>query len=213
MARVLPLGWDTPEAAMHAIKKSAAIVFVLAGCASVLDAAADPRKAFVENWEGARVAVRRTLHALVYDEHGRAGSVTRGRHEGLTVVTPLGMYFQFDGRDNESDLIGFDAPRMLTAVSDKYRRARALDVGSYQRIEPLMLARYEPGTEFVVQGVRVDRDRVRFYLAYGEEAGGDPEEVETFLTVQWPQVLSPAFSERAEIERLVGQFLAVAEQP
>ena len=65
----------------------------------------------MENWEGARVSVRRTLHALVYDEHGRAGSVTRDKHDGLTVVTPLGIYFQFDGRQDESDLIGFDAPR------------------------------------------------------------------------------------------------------
>jgi hypothetical protein len=196
---------------MYCIRKSTATIVALVGCASVLNAAGDPRRAFVERWEGSKVAVRRTLHALVYDEHGRAGSVTRGKHEGLTVATPLGMYFQFDGRDDESDLIGFDAPRMLTAVGEKYRRARALDVGAYQRIEPLMLARYEPGTRFVVKTVRIERDRVRFYLAFANEDGGDPGQVETSLTVQWPQVLSQALTERAEIEKLIGQFLAFSE--
>ncbi len=171
----------------------------------------DARNAFIKQWQGRRVVVRQTLYSLVYNEHGRLGRVYRDKHEGLTVVTPpAGMFFRFDGRDSEKDITARDAQQVIDVIGEKYRRSLVLDdVGSFGRIEPQLIARYDAGVELFVAGVRFEPDRVRLLLAAAEHAADGAAAPEaTSLTVQWPMDLSRTFTERAEIERLIGLFLA-----
>ncbi len=171
-------------------------------------APADDRDRFIQHWERSHVVVQRTLYSLVYNERGRLGNTYRNRQEGLTVVTPpAGMFFRFDGRDSEGDITGRDPQQLMDAVTARYRRSYSLDVGSFDRIQPLVLARYDAGVELVVTKVRIEQNRVRLFLA---QTGGEGEgEAATTLTVQWPSSLSRSFTERAEVERLIGLFLAI----
>ncbi len=176
-----------------------------------LGGASDSRKAFTESWRGARVVVQRPLYTLVYDEHGHLGRTYRGKREGLTVVAPKGMFFRFDGRDSEPDLVGSDPQHIMDRIAGLYRRSKLLDEGSFERIEASGLVRHQPGVVMVVRDVRVERSRVRLLLA-DAPAGGRDGQIATTLTVDWPLDLSPEFTERADIEALIGQFLARENQ-
>ncbi len=167
----------------------------------------DPRKAFTESWRGARVVVQRPLYTVVYDEHGRLGKTYRGKREGLTVVTPRGVFFRFDGRDSEPDAVASDPQAVVERLAGMYRRSKVLDEGSFQRIEVSALMRQQPGVVMIVRDVRVERNRVRLLLTELPANGGDGE-VATTLTVDWPLDVSPDFNERAGIEALIAQFLA-----
>jgi hypothetical protein len=172
-------------------------------------APADDRDRFIQRWERSHVVVQRTLYSLVYNERGRLGNTYRSRHEGLTVVIPpANTLFRFDGRDSEGDITGRDPQQVMDAITARYRRSYSLDVGSFARIEPLVLARYDAGVELVVTKVRIEQTRVRLFLA--ETGGDDKGEPATTLTVQWPAGLSRSFTERAEVERLIGFFLALS---
>lgn len=190
------------------------LALVLAASLGSATAADNPRKAFVESWQGRRVVVKRTLYTLVYNEHGRLGKTFRDKREGLTVATPAaGTYFQFDGPDPEEAVSGRDPQQVMDGVSGRYRTAYTLDIGSFQRIEPLMLARYEPGVELVVKSVRIERDRVRLLLAQdAAETDAAAGQLATTLTVRWPVDLSRNLVERPGIESVIGQFVAVAER-
>jgi len=167
------------------------------------------RKSFIESWQGRRVGIKRTLFTLVYDERGKLGKTYRSKREGLTVVTPSsGAYLRFDGRDSEEDIVSSDPQQMVDMINVAYRRQSSLDIGFFQRIEPTVVARYEPGGVLVVKDVRIDRDRVR--LAFGraaDDAEANADEVATALTVQWPIALSAGLTERPQIEALIRQFV------
>lgn len=92
---------------------------------------------------------------------------------------------------------------MIAAVNTAYQ-PDALDVRAYRKLDALSVARYDPGAQMYVTGVRVDRDEVRIQLAVAR--GGVPA---TALRVKWPMRLSPSFDEREVIERRVQQFLGV----
>src|SRR5437867_1440700 len=176
-------------------------------CTGLVHAAADnSRQLFTKNWEGKTVVVKRTLYTLVYNERGRLGTTRRNRRAGLTVVTPFsGWYFQFDGRQSQDDIVDHDAQRLVDTVTETYH-SDALDVRDYQKVEPIVLARYEVGSELVVSGVVIERDLVRLVLnnlAIQDEGG----EAATALTVKWPTPLSKVLSERDAVEGLIGQFV------
>ena len=82
----------------------------------------------------------------------------------------------------------------------------SLEARSYRKIEPLHLARYEPGVDLVVKSVRVDRDSVRlgFMQPDGPSSGDD---LVTSLTIKWPVPLSKSFSERDLVENLIRRFV------
>jgi hypothetical protein len=65
--------------------------------------------------------------------------------------------------------------------------------------------------ELVVKTVRVEFDRVRLFLVKTASDSEGPETVATTLTIKWPVPLSPALSERPNIEDVIRQFVAVAE--
>ena len=175
--------------------------------AATLTAADASARAFRKEWEGRRVVIQRALFTLVYDEIGRVGITRRGRRAGLTVVTPSrGVYFQFDGRGEQDDLSDPDPNRLLTMVSERYRRSMHLEIGNTQSIQPQHLIQYAPGGEMVVTRVHIERDRVRVQLAKGG-AEGD-EEFATTLTVRWPVPFSRDFPEAVAIGSMVRQFLA-----
>ena len=166
-------------------------------------------KSFARAWQGQRVVVKQALFALVYNERSKLGNTRHSKRDGLVVLTPFnGSYLQFDGRDSEEDITSRDVNQIVHTVSEQYRRGSQLDMGNYQKIEPLYVARYEKGAELIVTGVSVERDRVRFL--FSEPAGGrDPGDLATTLTVKWPVPLSKSLSEREMIEKLVKQVIAV----
>jgi len=176
---------------------------------SIPVAANQGRKSFVEDWQGKRVGIKKTLFTLVYDEHGRMGKTSRNKREGLTVVTPSnGVFLRFAGRDSEEDIVSAEPEEIVQLINVAYRRSSAFDEGFFQRIEPMVVARYEPGGTLVVRQVRIDRDRVRltFAKAADEEPSG-ADEVATELTIQWPIALSSGLTERPQIETLIRQFV------
>ena len=182
-----------------------ALIIALAG---VLVSGSSSLKDFEKSWIGRRVVVRTPLYSLVYKELAMRGSVD-ARRDGLTVVTPsAGTYFQFDGRRKVDDIVEHDVQRIAPSVTDAYQQSKVFDVGFKQVIEPVMIARYDPGTALIVRDVRVTLDRVRIELSMPEDAG---HELVTALTVQWPAPLSKSFTERANVEALITRFLSTGE--
>ena len=190
----------------------AALVIALASAVTVLTAAGHPQQVFAKDWEGKHVVVRQTLFSLVYNERGLLGNTVSAKREGLTVVTPSeGMYFQFDGRQGQEDIVGRDALRIVDAVAVAYR-GDTLDVRSYRKVVPLLIARYDAGVELVVRSVRMDRDTVRLSLV--QMAGPDSADAPvTSLTIKWPVPLSKSFSERDVVEQLIRPFLDLKQAP
>ena len=185
------------------------LVILFGALLSIPASANQGRKSFVEDWQGKRVGIKRTLFTLVYDEHGRLGKISRSRREGLTVVTPSsGVFLRFDGRDSEEDIVSSDPEQMIDQINVTYRRTSSLDVGFFQRIEPSVVARYEPGGMLMVKQVRIDRDRVRLVFAKSaDDEAANADEVATELTIQWPIALSSGLAERPQIEALIRQFV------
>lgn len=172
----------------------------------VVLSAENQQKAFENSWIGRRVIVKQSLYSLVYKEQRLRGSVDVKR-DGLTVVTPFaGTYFQFDGRRHVDDITAHDILRIADAVKSAYAQTNLLSEGWTQVVDPVMVARYDPGTELVVRAAKVNRETVRLELSPATD--GD-KEVATSLTIQWPGPLSKSFSERLNVEGLIQQFLAV----
>jgi hypothetical protein len=179
--------------------------------ATAVTSADTNQKAFEKQWTGRYVLLKRTLYSLVYHERGRGGSLHLGR-SGLMVVTPFaGTYYQFDGRRRVDDVVEHDLQKIANSVKVAYRKDRILDEGWVQDIEPVLIERYEPGTELFVKAARVDRDVVRLDLMKTPAGAGGEDEVVTSLTVKWPLILSKSFSERGNVEDLMLQFLTVRE--
>lgn len=180
---------------------------VLATCTLV--SAEGKQKAFESAWAGRHVTVRRPLYSLLYKERSLRGSVT-ARRDGLTVVTPFaGTYFQFDGRRHIDDVTDRDVTKIPEVVKLAYGRAETLGDGWNQVIDPVMLARYDPGTELVIRAARVNLETVRLEFALADDES--VKELVTSLTIHWPAPLSKSFSERVDVEGLIGQFLTVRE--
>lgn len=171
-----------------------------------------PHAAFARSWKGRSVVVRQALHSLVFNERGRMGTLRSSLREGLTVVTPHeGTYFQFDGRQGRDDIAGKDLQAVVNKVTEAYR-GDPLEVRSYQRVEPLLVARYDPGVELVVKNVRVEQNRVKIDLLQLTSPEGGEDAV-TSITVKWPAPISKSLSERALIENTMRGFVDVKLAP
>src|SRR5262249_47739338 len=132
--------------------RTTALAILVAFPAAIASGAEPARKSFIDNWQGKRVAVKRALVTLVYNERGKLGKVYRNKREALVVVTPsAGAYYQFDGRDSEQDIAGQDPQQLIDLITESYRRQASLDIGFFLRVEPLLLVRYEPGGALVVK--------------------------------------------------------------
>ncbi len=186
------------------ITAAAVMLSLVAGAATGADPA---RKAFADSWRGKRLAVKRTLFTLVYNERGKLGKIYRDRREGLVVTTPsAGSFLQFDGRDGEQDIAAREPQQIIDRIGESYRRQESLEIGFYLRIEPQIVVRYEPGGALAVREVRVERSRVRLLL--GSVAADAPaDQIATGLTVQWPADFSPAFTEAPLVEGLIRQYV------
>jgi hypothetical protein len=188
-----------------------ALSVALAAATTGLSASDSPAQAFARTWEGKSVTVTQTLYTLVYNERNRAGVTKGGRKDGLTVVTPFeGVHFQFDGRQGKDDVTERDVRRVIKGVTETYQ-ADSLDVRPYQKIEPLLLTRYDAGANLVVKNVRVDRNSVR--LGFVQMDGPDAADEVTSLTIRWPTPLSKTFSERMLVENLIHSFVDVRSAP
>ena len=189
------------------LRRVTAVAIVVAASAGELRAADPARKALVDSWRGKRVEIKRTLFTLVFNERGKLGKVHHDKREGLVVVTPSsGTFFQFDGRDGESDIAATDVQQVVDRINESYRRQQALDIGFYLRIEPLIVVRYERRGALVVKDAQIERSRVR--LLFGSLASDIPaDEIATALTIQWPTDFSPAFTERPLVDGLIRQYV------
>ena len=189
---------------MNPLSHQFAAAVVVASVASI-GASDSAQQVFAKSWEGRTVTLRRTLYSLVYNERGRLGKTYAGRHDGLTVVTPSsGIPFTFEGRQGKDDIVNVTPQAVFDEVTTAYQE-EALDVRSYRKLEPLTLARYDANAEFVISGVRVTGDSVRVWLS--EASGANGREPVTSLTVKWPVLFSPSFSERELVEGLMLGFM------
>jgi hypothetical protein len=191
-------------------RRVVAFMLVVASALSAASAAESPQLAFSRSWEGREVRVKRTLYTLVYNERGRLGNSYSGKREGLTVLTPYdGIYFQFEGRYGRQDIVVRNPQEIIDAVAVEYQ-GDTLEVRSYRKVDPLMLARYDPGVALVVTKVQFARNTVKLMLA--ESTGsGVKENSETAFSVKWPTPLSKSLSERQLIEGLLGWFIDGAD--
>jgi hypothetical protein len=181
---------------------------MLVVAATTIASAQRNQKTFEKHWAGRRVVVQQPLYSLVYKERTLRGSIRAGR-DGLTVVTPFaGTYFRFDGRHRVDDVMEHDVQKVAAAVRHAYVTENLIGDQTIQKIDPVMVARYDSGVELVVRSARVNRDTVLLKLSL--PADGD-DDVATGLTVQWPVPLSKTFSERSEVEDLIQQFLTLLE--
>jgi hypothetical protein len=184
---------------------TAAALAITWGAASVT-AADSPLTEFIKQWSGRRVVVRSALHTVVYDEVGRMGVQYRGKLAGLTVATPEGRYYEFDGPGTNDDIVEATPNRVLSEMSVRFHRAYHLDIGTVKTITPLVLRQFDPGVGLIVDAVTVERNRVRLeFLQEDEEEAG----FATSLTVEWPAPFSKTFRERAIIEGVIDRFIAL----
>jgi len=182
------------------------VVFVI--LAAVVVTAAPIQNDFEKSWLHRRVVVRAPLYSLVYKEHGMLNSVAV-RRDGLSVITPSsGAYFQFDGRRKVGNVVDTNVQQIAPAVTVAYLRSKIIGEGTVQMIEPVMVARYDPGTELIVRAVRVQMTNVRVELALPDDPG---QEVATSLTVHWPAPFSKSFGERPQVEQLIARYLSIPE--
>jgi hypothetical protein len=93
---------------------------------------------------------------------------------------------------------------VLDVISTTYQH-EALDVRSFRKLEPLVIARFGPGTDLLVSEARVDNDTVRLSLSAAGPNGAD--EPVTSITVKWPVPLSRSLSERTVIENLIHRLV------
>ena len=171
-----------------------------------IGAADKPAEVFRREWEGRRVTVQRLLLTLVYEERGRTGS-TRVKRDGLNVVTPSkGSYLLFTGRQSVEDLVDTNADRLFEQIKINYRKDRNLGEGFVQAVNPLHLLQHIAGLQLVVTRVELERSTVRVLLAKPET----PEDMTASLTVQWPAPFSSNLEERAELERVIRQYVLPA---
>ncbi len=171
-----------------------------------------PQEAFARTWKGRSVVVKQALHSLVFNERGRLGAMKSGLREGLTVITPNeGAYFQFDGRQGRDDIAGRDLQAVVQKVTEMYR-GDPLEVRSYQRVEPLLVARYEAGVELVVKNVRFEQHVVKIDFVQLTSPDGAQDPV-TSITVKWPAPISKSLSERALIEDTMRGFVDIKPAP
>jgi hypothetical protein len=180
--------------------------------ASTIHAAAaeSSRDLFLKTWEGKTIVVKQTLYTLVFNERGRLGKTYRNKRAGLIVVTPFsGSYLQFDGRQSQDDIIDQDPQRLVDTIKTTYQ-SDSLDVRQYQKIEPIVVARYEAGSELMVGPIRIEGNVVKVSLMDPRSVDDDGQPA-TELTVKWPTPLSKSLSERQAIEGLIAQFVRLKQ--
>jgi hypothetical protein len=185
-------------------RTAAALILSFAALGSIVGAET-PQRAFASDWQGRTVVIRQRLYSLVFNERGKMGNTYAGRREGLIVVTPQdGIFFEFPGRQHRDDVVMRDLGGMIEAVDREYV-ADALDLRGYRKLEPLSLAQYDPGGELIVTRAEVLKDVVR--LIFSQPGGPDGDDPVSSLTVRWPLPLSKSFTERAQIEQLIGRYV------
>lgn len=199
--------WRTPDPTSEMttqIRTAAALICSLVALGTIV-AAESPQRAFATEWQGRTVVIRQRLYSLVFNERGTMGHVYAGRREGLVVVTPQdGVFFEFPGRQHRDDVSLRDLGGMIEAVDQEYV-ADALDLRGYRKLEPLSLVQYDPGGELVVARAEVLKDLVR--LTFSQPGGPGGDDPVSSLTVRWPLPLSKAFTERQQIEQLIGRYV------
>jgi hypothetical protein len=190
--------------------RCAALSIAIASTIHAATAAETSRDLFLKTWEGKTIVVKQTLYTLVYNERGRLGKTYRNKRAGLIVVTPFtGSYLQFDGRQSQDDIIDQDPQRLVDTIKTTYQ-SDALDVRQYQKIEPIVVARYEVGSELLVGPIRIEGNIVRLSLVDPRSIDDDGQAA-TELTVKWPTPLSKSLSERQAIEGLIAQFVRLKQ--
>ena len=181
------------------------LIVLATGTMSLHAAEQSGKSAFVSAWKDRTVALKQTLYSIVYDERVRFLPLVKrqARVSGLTVATPSGTYYQFDARrDSEEDIVDRDPNRVLSLLQSQYRRSMHLDIGNVQDVESVMLMRFEPGVEFIVTRVQIERDQVRLSLHRDRDA-----DLATTLTVRWSAPLSPELTESPLIDDVLTRFV------
>ena len=182
-----------------------AAVLAIAFGAGTVNGAGREVSEFTKHWTGRRVAVRSALFTVVYDEVGRLGKRYTGKLAGLTVVTPNGEYYEFDGPGSDEDIAELTPERVFDQMSLRFYRSNPLELSNIKTITPMKLRRFDPGAGLIVESVKVDRNRVR--LEFRRDAATEPG-FATSLTIEWPAAFSKDFTERDAIHAAIQRYVA-----
>ena len=185
------------------LRRSLATVLIMVCGAATVTAAGSATSDFAKKWNGRRVMVKSALYTVLYDEVGRTGIHYNGRQAGLTIATPEGRYYEFDGPGSDEDIVDDSPNRVVDEMSTRFVRAYHLDIGIVKTITPLSLRQYEPGVILIVDSIKVERNRIRFAFRRPDE----DDAFATSLTVEWPIPLSKTLRERDGIEGVLERFI------
>ena len=173
--------------------------------ATTVTGAGDAFTDFTKTWNGRRVVVRSELYTVVYDEVGRLGRHYRGKRAGLTIATPAGQFYEFDGPGSDDNIAETTPNSVMDQMAVGFHRSNPLDISSVKTVTPLVLRQYAPGVTLVVDSVKMERNRIRLEFT---QAGHEKDGFATSLTVEWHAPFSNVFREREAIESVIRRFLA-----
>ena len=147
----------------------------------------DPRGAFESSLAGRVVVLKQTLYTLIDWRGTRLRGVTR-------VSSREGVFYQYDLE--HTFVRDTDPKRLVKKLEAEFRAAK-----------PPRLVNYRPKTKLVVGAIRIRDEEGLVELDLQNEFG----DTATTLIVTWPERLTPEFTERPQIEALIGRFLEVVE--
>jgi hypothetical protein len=162
---------------------------------------------FTKSWSGRRVVVRSELYTVVYDEVGRLGRHYRGKRAGLTIATPRGQFYEFDGPGSGDDIVEPTPSAVMNQMDVGFHRSNHLDLSSVKTIRPHVLRQYAPGVVLIVDSVKMEPKRNRIRIEF-TQAGQEKDGFATSLTVEWHAPFSEVFREREAIEAVMRRFVA-----
>jgi len=175
--------------------------------ASTVTGAGDAFTDFTKIWNGRRVVVKSELYTVVYDEVGRLGRHYRGKRAGLTIATPRGQFYEFDGPGSGDDIAEPTPNDVMSQMSVGFHRSNHLDLSSVKTITPHVLRQYAPGVTLIVDSVKMEQERNRIRIEFSQ-AGHEKDGFATSLTVEWHAPFSEVFREREAIEDVIRRFVA-----
>jgi hypothetical protein len=180
--------------------KAFSVVVVLCALASYVsgqDAVSPARQEFLNAWMRRPVVLKKAMYSIAYD--GPSG-------QAITVVSPdKGTFFQIElishsdrGFRISAPILDRDPQTLLDKVSAQ--------LGSSST--PKLLT-FRTGTRLMAKARFIEEARDgRTQLAFDLYDDLNEKDQATILWVQWATAFSPDFTERRQVESLIGEFLA-----
>ena len=179
--------------------------------------AADPLKAFADDWKGVAVVLKKPLYTFGFARDA-VSVLLRSYYPGQFGVTRTapgqGVYYRYTAtKPFAHTFVDTDVQRLAqrarvdAAYTGGGSSARTGQVGSMVQAPPYIeVTTFAAGTELIVKRViygEADACVFRIELTRPTAPTGQPV---THLVVEWPAPLSPEFVERPKVEELMADF-------